>query len=81
MARIRFLHVADLHLDSPFKGISSIPKNRWKEIRESTFQAFQNVINYAVESKPDFVLIVGDIYDGENRRDRKSTRLNSSHWE
>lgn len=67
MARIRFLHVADLHLDSPFKGISSIPKNRWKDIRESTFQAFQNVINYAIESKPDFVLIVGDIYDGENR--------------
>ena len=67
MARIRFLHVADLHLDSPFKGISSIPKNRWKEIRESTFQAFQNMINYAVESKPDFVLIVGDIYDGEIR--------------
>lgn len=67
MARIQFLHVADLHLDSPFKGISSIPKNRWKEIRESTFQAFKNMINYAVESKPDFVLIVGDIYDGENR--------------
>jgi len=67
MARIRFLHVADLHLDSPFKGISSIPKNKWKEIRESTFQAFQNIINYAVESKPDFLLIVGDIYDGENR--------------
>ncbi|SDO16258.1 DNA repair exonuclease SbcCD nuclease subunit [Psychrobacillus sp. OK028] len=67
MARIRFLHVADLHLDSPFKGISSIPKSRWKDIRESTFQAFQNMINYAVESKPDFVLIVGDIYDGENR--------------
>ncbi|SFQ77364.1 DNA repair exonuclease SbcCD nuclease subunit [Psychrobacillus psychrotolerans] len=67
MARIRFLHVADLHLDSPFKGISSIPKKRWKEIRESTFQAFQNMINYAVENKPDFVLIVGDIYDGENR--------------
>ncbi|WP_277587110.1 metallophosphoesterase family protein [Psychrobacillus antarcticus] len=67
MARISFLHVADLHLDSPFKGISSIPKSRWKDIRESTFQAFQNMINYAVESKPDFVLIVGDIYDGENR--------------
>ena len=67
MVRIRFLHVADLHLDSPFKGISSIPKNKWKEIRESTFQAFQNMINYAIESKPDFVLIVGDIYDGENR--------------
>ncbi|MEK4520983.1 DNA repair exonuclease [Psychrobacillus sp. FSL W7-1457] len=67
MAAIRFLHVADLHLDSPFKGLSSIPKNRWQEIRESTFHAFENIIQYAVTAKPDFVLIAGDIYDGENR--------------
>ena len=67
MKGIRFLHVADLHLDSPFKGISAIPQNRWRDIRESTFQAFTNIIDYALDSKPDFILIVGDIYDGENR--------------
>lgn len=67
MTDVRFLHIADLHLDSPFKGISAIPKNRWKDIRESTFHAFSNIIAYAIEHKPDFVLIVGDIYDGENR--------------
>ena len=67
MTDVRFLHIADLHLDSPFKGISSIPKEQWKDIRESTFHAFSNIIEYAVENKPDFVLIVGDIYDGENR--------------
>lgn len=67
MTEVRFLHIADLHLDSPFKGISAIPKNRWQNIRESTFEAFTRIIEYAVENKPDFVLIVGDIYDGENR--------------
>lgn len=67
MTEIRFLHIADLHLDSPFKGISSIPQSKWKDIRESTFNAFTNIIEYAVENKPDFILIVGDIYDGENR--------------
>lgn len=67
MTEIRFLHIADLHLDSPFKGISSIPQNKWRDIRESTFNAFTNIIEYALENKPDFVLIVGDIYDGENR--------------
>ena len=67
MAEIRFLHIADLHLDSPFKGLTSIPESRMKDIRESTFYAFTKVIEYALESKPDFVLIVGDIYDGENR--------------
>ncbi|WP_391117197.1 metallophosphoesterase family protein [Psychrobacillus sp. L3] len=67
MAEIRFLHIADLHLDSPFKGISAIPQDRWKDIRESTFQAFTNIIDYAIGSRPDFIMIVGDIYDGENR--------------
>lgn len=67
MSEIRFLHIADLHLDSPFKGISAIPQSKWTEIRESTFKAFRNIITYAIENKPDFVLIVGDIYDGENR--------------
>ncbi|WP_342598918.1 DNA repair exonuclease [Psychrobacillus sp. FSL H8-0483] len=67
MKEIRFLHIADLHLDSPFKGISAIPQNRWKDIRESTFHAFTNIIEYAIASKPDFLLIAGDIYDGENR--------------
>ncbi|SES19830.1 DNA repair exonuclease [Psychrobacillus sp. OK032] len=67
MTEIRFLHIADLHLDSPFKGISSIPQSKWNDIRESTFNAFTNIVEYALENKPDFVLIVGDIYDGENR--------------
>lgn len=67
MKEIRFLHIADLHLDSPFKGISAIPQRKWKEIRESTFNAFTNIMDYAVKSRPDFLLIAGDIYDGENR--------------
>ncbi|MEI4770360.1 DNA repair exonuclease [Psychrobacillus sp. FJAT-51614] len=67
MTDVRFLHIADLHLDSPFKGLTSIPQNKWQDIRESTFNAFTNIIKYAIASKPDFVLIVGDVYDGENR--------------
>lgn len=67
MSEIRFLHIADLHLDSPFKGISEIPKSKWKDIRESTFDAFSRIIEYALNNNPDFLLIVGDIYDGENR--------------
>jgi len=67
MKSIRFFHVADLHLDSPFKGVTSMPSHQLKTLRESTFEAFQTLIQTAVEEKPDFVLIVGDIYDGEDR--------------
>ena len=36
-------------------------------LRESTFAAFVKLIDYALATNPDFVLIVGDIYDGEDR--------------
>lgn len=67
MADIRFIHAADLHLDSPFKGLAGLPAEHLRKVREGTFLAFQNLINYAIDTKPDFVLIVGDLYDGEDR--------------
>ncbi|WP_252504100.1 DNA repair exonuclease [Sporosarcina sp. Marseille-Q4943] len=67
MSTIRFIHTADLHLDSPFKGMTGLPPTRLNELRESTFTAFNRLIDYAVETSPDFLLIVGDIYDGEDR--------------
>lgn len=67
MSTIKFLHTADLHLDSPFKGMTGLPPARLNELRESTFTAFTRFIDYAVETSPDFILIVGDIYDGEDR--------------
>ncbi|MEG0258790.1 MAG: DNA repair exonuclease [Lysinibacillus sp.] len=67
MSTIRFFHMADLHLDSPFKGLYDLPEQALKKIRESTFEAFEKIIARAVQERPDFLLIVGDIYDGENR--------------
>ena len=67
MSSIRFFHVADLHLGSPFKGITSMPDHQLKTLRNSTFDAFQTLIQSAVQDKPDFILVVGDIYDGEDR--------------
>ncbi|AOV06880.1 metallophosphoesterase family protein [Sporosarcina ureilytica] len=67
MSKIRFLHTADLHLDTPFKGMTGLPIERFDQLRNSTFEAFSNLIKHAIKTKPDFVLIVGDIYDGEDR--------------
>ncbi len=64
---VRFLHTADLHLDTPFKGVTHFPEEKLAELRESTFQAFSTFIQYALETKPDFIVIVGDIYDGAHR--------------
>ena len=67
MSSIRFFHTADLHLDSPFKGMSDLPDKAFEQLRNSTFEAFATLIQKAIEEKPDFILIVGDIYDGEDR--------------
>lgn len=67
MISMRFFHVADLHLDSPFKGVTSMPDTQLKALRDSTFEAFQTIVQTAIKEKPDFILIVGDIYDGEDR--------------
>lgn len=67
LSTIRFLHAADLHLDTPFKGMASFPEAHMEELRNSTFQAFSNLVDYALKTRPDFLVIVGDIYDGEDR--------------
>jgi len=67
LTSIRFIHAADLHLDSPFKGMTGMRADQLSNLRNSTFAAFERLIEHALISKPDFVLIVGDIYDGEDR--------------
>lgn len=75
MSTIRFIHTADLHLDSPFKGMTGLPTDRLNSLRDSTFAAFNTLIEHAVKTKPDFILIVGDIYDGEDRSLRSQMKF------
>ncbi|MGX4763237.1 metallophosphoesterase family protein [Holzapfeliella sp. JNUCC 72] len=61
---MKFLHIADAHLDSPFKGLSYLPKKLWQSVYDSTYLAFETAIDQAIENKVDFVLVVGDTFDG-----------------
>lgn len=65
--KINFIHCADLHLDSPFSGLSDISSSLGSFLRKATFQAFENAVSYALRNKTDFFLVSGDIYDGEDR--------------
>lgn len=47
--------------------MSGLPVEGLRQLRDSTFTAFANLIHHALETKPDFVIIVGDIYDGDAR--------------
>jgi DNA repair protein SbcD/Mre11 len=64
---IKFLHCADLHLDSPFKGLSSLPEVMLERLFESTFLSFKRLIDIAIKEEVDFVIIAGDLYDSGQR--------------
>lgn len=75
MKAFRFLHAADLHLDTPFSGISGVPDRLRGLLRESTFAAFDRLVRLAIEEAVDFVVISGDIYDASDSSLRAQLRL------
>lgn len=62
---IKFIHTADIHLDSPLRGLEAHQGTPVEEIRGATRRAFENLIDLAVDEKVDFLLIAGDLYDGD----------------
>jgi DNA repair protein SbcD/Mre11 len=62
---MRFIHCADLHLDSPLHGLSRYEGAPAAEMREATRRAFVNVIDLTLEREADFLLIAGDVFDGD----------------
>ena len=53
---LRFLHTADIHLDSPLKGLEAHEDAPVEEIRGATRRAFDNCIELAIEEEVDFLL-------------------------
>ena len=65
MPHFRFLHAADLHLDSPLRGLEADPSAPAELIRGATRRALGRMVDLAIDERVDFVLIAGDIYDGD----------------
>lgn len=65
MTTFRFLHCADLHLDSPLRGLEADPDAPVEKIRGATRKALRNLVDFAVEQPVDFVVAAGDLYDGD----------------
>ena len=68
MVKLRFVHAADLHLDSPFRGIrSEAPEHVADTLHRATFDAYRNIIDLCLREHVDALLVAGDIYDGADR--------------
>jgi DNA repair protein SbcD/Mre11 len=75
MKQISFIHAADLHLDSPMVGLKHLPANILSRVRESTFTALGKLTSAAIDNNVDFVILAGDLYDGEDRSLRAQSRF------
>lgn len=73
--RFRFVHAADLHLDTAFKGLLPVPPVVADTLREASVRALDTLVDVAVERHVDFVILAGDVYDGPERGIRAQVAL------
>ena len=85
---MRFLHVADVHLDTSFSGRSEAVRRR---LRDASREAFRRAVDLAIREDVHAFLIAGDLFDGErlsfqtcllytspSPRDKRQSRMPSS---
>ena len=63
----RFVHTADVHLDSPLQSLALRDPEIADLIGNATRQAFERTVDLCLEERVDSLLIAGDLYDGELR--------------
>src|SRR6185437_398332 len=60
---MKFIHCADIHLDTPLQGLADYEGAPVNEIRNATRRAFEKIINASVSEEIEFLLIAEDLYD------------------
>jgi len=63
----KFLHTADIHLDSPLKGLEKYDGAPVESIRNASRRALECLVQTAIDQHVAFMLIAGDVYDGDWR--------------
>lgn len=64
---MKLIHAADLHLDSPLRGLARYEGAPVERIRLATREAFVNLIDLCLAETPTALLLAGDVFDGDWR--------------
>ena len=64
---MKFVHAADLHLDSPLRGLERYEGAPVERVRGATREALTHLVDLCLEERADFLLLVGDLFDGSWR--------------
>lgn len=60
---MKFVHAADLHLDSPLRELSRQEPRQFERMRRATREAFERMIDLCIEQEVAFLVLAGDLYD------------------
>ncbi len=61
----RFVHTADLHLDSPLRSLAMRNSDLAELIGDATRQALIAIVDLCIDEQVDALIIAGDLYDGD----------------
>jgi DNA repair exonuclease SbcCD nuclease subunit len=62
---MKFVHAADLHIDSPLKGLGAYDGAPVERVREATRRALSNLVQLCLDERAAFLVLAGDVFDGE----------------
>ncbi|MCJ2014045.1 exonuclease SbcCD subunit D [Methylobacterium sp. J-076] len=65
MSRFQFVHAADLHLGSPLTGLAGRDADLARRLAAAGRRAFEDLVTFAIDKAVAFVVVAGDIYDGD----------------
>lgn len=75
MSRFTFVHASDLHLDTPFEDVGRVPAALAEVLRDASLDAWSALVDLTIERQAAFLLLAGDLYDGEERGIRAQTHF------
>lgn len=64
---MKFVHAADLHVDSPLVGLERYEGAPVEQLRQATRRAMQNLVNLCIREDAGVLVVAGDLFDGEWR--------------
>ena len=63
----KFIHAADVHLDSPLRGLERYEGAPVDALRNATREAFERLVTLTIDEEAAFLILAGDLYDGDWR--------------
>ncbi len=62
---MKIVHAADLHVDSPLRGLQRYPNAPVERIRGATREALVNLVDLCIAEEATVLLLAGDVFDGD----------------